>query len=138
MKIPIEFIGTEKNPLQPIDDSPLPKFPLKLKFSETERLALESLQIRANIAGDQAKKLEAINAETLKTLKVDIEKAKELKDKIKATQADRQTKIDNILTKEQQEKFKAVQEERQAERQAKMKEAREKRMQNRNKADEKK
>lgn len=60
MKIPIEFIGTEKNPLQPIDDSPLPKFPLKLKFSETERLALESLQIRANIAGDQAKKLENV------------------------------------------------------------------------------
>ena len=99
---------------------------------------IEELSKTLSLTPDQVKKLEAINAETLKTLKVDIEKAKELKDKIKATQADRQTKIDNILTKEQQEKFKAVQEERQAERQAKMKEAREKRMQNRNKADEKK
>ena len=99
---------------------------------------IEELAKTLSLTPDQVKKLEAINAETLKTLKVDIEKAKELKDKIKATQADRQTKIDNILTKEQQEKFKAVQEERQAERQAKMKEAREKRMQNRNKADEKK
>ena len=99
---------------------------------------IEELSKTLSLTPDQVKKLEAINAETLKTLKVDIEKAKELKDKIKATQTERQTKIDNILTKEQQEKFKAVQEERQAERQAKMKEPREKRMQNRNKADEKK
>lgn len=66
--------------------------------------------------------MEAINAEALKTLKVDLEKVKELREKIKTTQAHGQTKIDNILTKEQQEKFKTIQNERQAERQAKMKE----------------
>jgi Spy/CpxP family protein refolding chaperone len=99
---------------------------------------IEELAKTLSLTPDQVKKLEAINAETLKTLKVDIEKAKELKDKIKATQADRQTKIDNILTNEQQEKFKAVQDERQAERQNKMKEAREKRMKDRNKTEEKK
>ena len=60
MKIPIEFIGTDQNFLQPINDSQVPKFPLQQKFSETERLALESLQIRANIAGDQSKKLENV------------------------------------------------------------------------------
>ena len=60
MKIPIEFIGTDQNVLQPINDSQVPKFPLQQKFSETERLALESLQIRASIAGDQAKKLENV------------------------------------------------------------------------------
>lgn len=99
---------------------------------------IEELTKELSLSPEQVKKMEAINAEAMKTLKVDIEKAKELREKIKTTQADRQTKIDNILTKEQQEKFKTIQNERQAERQAKMKEAREKRMQNRNKADEKK
>lgn len=99
---------------------------------------IEELTKDLSLSPEQVKKMEAINAEAMKTLKVDIEKAKELREKIKTTQADRQTKIDNILTKEQQEKFKTIQNERQAERQAKMKEAREKRMQNRNKADEKK
>lgn len=99
---------------------------------------IEELTKELSLSPDQIKKMEAINAEAIKTLKVDVEKAKELREKIKATQADRQTKIDNILTKEQQEKFKTIQNERQTERQAKMKEAREKRMQNRNKADEKK
>ena len=99
---------------------------------------IEELTKNLSLSPEQVKKMDAINAEAMKTLKVDLEKAKELLEKIKATQADRQTKIDNILTKEQQEKFKTIQNERQAERQAKMKEAREKRMQNRNKADEKK
>lgn len=99
---------------------------------------IEELTKDLSLSPDQVKKMEAINAEAMKTLKVDIEKAKELREKIKTTQADRQTKIDNILTKEQQEKFKTIQNERQAERQAKMKEAREKRMKNRNKVDEKK
>lgn len=99
---------------------------------------IEELTKDLSLSPEQVKKMEAINAEAMKTLKVDIEKAKELREKNKSTQAERQTKIDNILTKDQQEKFKTIQNERQAERQAKMKEAREKRMQNRNKADEKK
>ncbi len=87
----------------------------------------ENLTKSLSLTDDQVKKIEALNAGTLKSMKADIEKANELRDKIKKANDERQTKIDNILTAEQKEKFKAIQGENKAkmdERREKMKEMR--------------